>query len=52
MYQGMTVLKMGMFEKTPVPEWESFVVKKQGFEGKWEGCIQYGTISKGVVMED
>ena len=38
---GKVVLKLGMFEKLPHPEWEQFAVRRQEWEKPIEGCIQY-----------
>ena len=51
-YPGMTIVKMGMFKETPVPEWESFVKDRQGFErkaGTVEGCVLYRDKSRGDI---
>jgi hypothetical protein len=39
--KGKVVLKLGMFEKVPVPEWEAFAERRQSWEKPFEGCIQY-----------
>ena len=51
MYEGKTVLKLGIFAKVPVPEWESFAEKRQEWEKPFEGMVQYKTKSKGEKME-
>jgi hypothetical protein len=38
---GKVVLKLGVFEKVPEPEWEAFAVRRQVWEKPLEGCIQY-----------
>lgn len=38
---GRVVLKLGIFEKVPVPEWEAFAIRLQSWETPLEGCIQY-----------
>jgi len=38
---GKVVLKLGMFERVPNPEWEAFAVRRQSWEKPFEGCIQY-----------
>ena len=38
---GKVVLKLGVFEKVPEPEWEAFAVRRQNWEKLVEGCIQY-----------
>jgi len=38
---GKVVLKLGLFEKVPQPEWEAFAVRRQVWEKPLEGCIQY-----------
>ena len=49
-YKGMTVLKLGIYPKLPVPEWESFASKRQAWEKPFEGCVQYKTKSKGDLL--
>ena len=39
--KGKVVLKLGIFEKIPIPEWEAFAVRRQNWEKPLEGCIQY-----------
>jgi hypothetical protein len=39
--KGKVVLKLGVFEKIPQPEWEAFAVRRQIWEKPFEGCIQY-----------
>jgi len=39
--KGKVVLKLGIFEKIPEPEWEAFAVRRQVWEKPLEGCIQY-----------
>ncbi|KAF2101386.1 hypothetical protein NA57DRAFT_35078 [Rhizodiscina lignyota] len=38
---GKVVLKLGVFERVPEPEWEAFAVRRQIWEKPLEGCIQY-----------
>ena len=38
---GKVVVKLGVFEKVPNPEWEQFAVRRQEWEKPVEGCIQY-----------
>jgi hypothetical protein len=35
------VLKLGIFEIIPQPEWEAFAVRRQIWETPFDGCIQY-----------
>jgi hypothetical protein len=39
--KGKVVLKLGIFETIPAPEWEAFAVRRQSWEKPLEGCIQY-----------
>jgi hypothetical protein len=39
--KGMIVLKLGIFDVIPAPEWEAFAVRRQKWEKSLEGCIQY-----------
>jgi len=39
--KGKVVVKLGVFEKVPEPEWEQFAVRRQEREVPVEGCIQY-----------
>ena len=50
-YEGKSVVKLGLFDKIPPPEWESFASKRQEFEKPLEGAIQYKLISFGERME-
>ena len=38
---GKVVIKLGIFEEVPEPEWEAFAVRRQGWEKALEGCTQY-----------
>jgi len=38
---GKIVVKLGMFERVPEPEWEQFAVRRQDWEKPFEGCRQY-----------
>jgi len=38
--KGMVVLKLGVFEKVPVPEWEAFAVRRQSWEKPLQGAVQ------------
>jgi len=49
-YKGKTVLKLGIYPRVPVPEWESFAVKRQDWEKPVEGCVQYKTKSLGEKL--
>ena len=50
-YAGKTVLKLGIFPKIPIPEWESFASQRQEWYQPLEGTIQYKTKSGGEKME-
>jgi hypothetical protein len=39
--EGKVVLKLGIFEMIPQPEWEAFAVRRQIWEMPFDGCIQY-----------
>jgi len=39
--KGKVILKLGVFEKVPEPEWEAFAVRRQVWEKPIEGCIEY-----------
>jgi hypothetical protein len=39
--EGKVILKLGMFERIPEPEWEAFAVRRQTWEKSFDGCIQY-----------
>ena len=39
--KGKVVVKLGVFEKVPEPEWEQFAVRRQTWEVPVEGCTQY-----------
>ena len=39
--QGRVVVKLGVFERVPQPEWEQFAVRRQDWEKPFEGCVQY-----------
>lgn len=39
--KGKVVVKLGVFEKVPEPEWEQFAARRQTWEKPVEGCIQY-----------
>ncbi len=51
LYEGKTVLKLGIFPKVPKPEWESFAERRQEWERPFEGTVQYKTKSLGEKME-
>lgn len=38
---GKIVVKLGIFERVPEPEWEQFAVRRQDWEKPLEGCRQY-----------
>ena len=50
-FAGKTILKMGIFDKIPTPEWEAFASKRQAFEKPFVGAVQYKTKSFGETME-
>jgi len=50
MYAGKTVLKLGIYPRLPVPEWESFASQRQEWEVPFTGCIQYKLKSFGEKM--
>ncbi|EXJ87791.1 hypothetical protein A1O1_04718, partial [Capronia coronata CBS 617.96] len=41
--KGKIVLKLGIYAKLPVPEWESFASRRQAWEKPVEGAVQYKT---------
>lgn len=51
LYEGKTVLKLGIFPKIPTPEWESFTEGKQEWEKTLEGSVLYKGKSFGEKME-
>ena len=51
LYKGKTILKLGIYPKLPVPEWESFCEKRQTWEVPYEGTVQYKIISFKEKME-
>ncbi|KAH6683158.1 Mss4-like protein [Halenospora varia] len=52
LYKGKTILKLGIFERIPHPEWESFALKRQDWHKPFEGCTQYKIKSLGEKMDD
>jgi hypothetical protein len=50
-FEGKSILKLGIFENIPEPEWEAFVVNRQKWEKPLEGTTQYKTISFGEKLE-
>ncbi len=46
---GKITLKMGIFEKIPEPEWESFADRQFPWERGLERKKQYGTVSGGEL---
>jgi hypothetical protein len=48
--QGKTVLKLGIYPRVPIPEWESFAIRRQEWEKPVEGCVQYKTKSMGEKL--
>jgi hypothetical protein len=51
LYPGKVILKLGIFPKIPVPEWESFASQRQSWEKPIDGCVQYKTKSLGEKLE-
>ncbi|KAL2434059.1 hypothetical protein ABEF95_014276 [Exophiala dermatitidis] len=43
LYKGKIILKLGIYPKLPVPEWESFASQRQEWEKPLDGAIQYKT---------
>ena len=39
--KGKVVLKLGIFDQLPEPEWEQFAIRRQVWEKPFEGCTQY-----------
>jgi len=50
LYKGKTVLKLGIYPKVPVPEWESFASNRQDWHKPYEGTTQFKTKSGGEKM--
>ncbi|ETN46712.1 uncharacterized protein HMPREF1541_00899 [Cyphellophora europaea CBS 101466] len=46
-YKGKIILKLGLYPKLPVPEWESFVKDKQAWETPMPGTMQFTSKSGG-----
>ncbi|PSS12167.1 hypothetical protein M430DRAFT_125540 [Amorphotheca resinae ATCC 22711] len=51
LYPGKVILKLGIFPKIPVPEWESFASQRQSWEKPIDGCVQYKTKSLGEELK-
>ena len=49
-YEGKTVVKLGIFPRVPHAEWESFASQRQSWETPVEGCVQYKTKTFGEKM--
>jgi len=49
---GKVILKTGIFEKIPKPEWESFVKDRHEWVPKQEGIIQYKGATGGEKVEE
>jgi len=47
LYEGKTILKLGIYPRVPVPEWESFATNRQEWHKPYEGTVQYKTKSGG-----
>jgi hypothetical protein len=43
LYKGKFVLKLGLYPKLPVPEWESFAERRQPWEKPYPGTMQFKT---------
>ena len=39
--KAKVVVKLGVFEEVPEPEWEQFAVRRQKWEVPVQGCVQY-----------
>ncbi|KAI9737340.1 MAG: hypothetical protein M1834_009494 [Cirrosporium novae-zelandiae] len=50
LYEGNTILKLGIFERIPQPESESFVEKRQKWLPALEGATQFKTNLGGEKM--
>ena len=44
---GKVILKMGIFERLPKPEFEAFVKDKIEWVGDFTGCVQFKSILGG-----
>jgi hypothetical protein len=51
LYPGKVILKLGIFPKIPVPEWESFASQRQTWEKPIDGCVQYKMESLGEELK-
>lgn len=51
LYEGKTVLKLGIFPNIPTPEWESFGANRHPWEKALEGATQYKGKTGGEKME-
>lgn len=38
---GKIVVKLGIFPRVPMPEWEAFAIRRQDWEKPVDGCVQY-----------
>ena len=38
---GNVVIKLGIFDKVPRPEWEAFALRRQEWEKPLDGMVQY-----------
>ena len=50
LYGPVSILKLGIYDKLPVPEWESFACRRQEWEVPIEGAVQYKMKSKGDLL--
>jgi len=41
LFEGKTILKLGIFPKLPKPAFETYVRNRQDWEQPLEGCAQY-----------
>jgi len=48
----MVILKLGIFERIPQPEQESFVEHRQGWVGKQEGTSQFKLARGGEKVQE
>lgn len=51
LYEGKSVLKLGIFEKIPEPGWEAFAASRREWEKPLDGAVQYKTKSLGEKLQ-
>ncbi len=51
LYEGKTVLKLGIFPKIPTPEWESFSGLRQEWGRPLEGTVLFKGKTGGEKMQ-